>query len=123
MVLLARCISFKRMYNTAAFSKPTIPCKLSINTAFKVNVPHRNLQSGKKSQSTEPVANLASNHSPNMIPSEFNLATLGKTRPKIEVDGMMLNWDMAGTGDHVLLLLPGVLGKLKKIQFQNLNKN
>lgn len=36
--------------------------------------------------------------------------TLGCSRKKIDVNGISLNWEKAGTGDHVILMLPNVLG-------------
>ncbi len=39
-----------------------------------------------------------------------HVKAFGQSKEKIEVDGMMLNWDVAGTGEHVVLLLPGALG-------------
>lgn len=39
-----------------------------------------------------------------------DLRGLGMRREKIEVDGIQLNWDQAGDGDHVVLLLPGIIG-------------
>lgn len=93
MISLARNIlSKQRMYNTTAPSKTTtIPWKFSFSKLMKVSVCYRTLQSSTRSQSTEPVSKLASQLSAKIIENKFNLATLGKTRPKIEVDGMMLN--------------------------------
>lgn len=42
---------------------------------------------------------------------EDDLHRVGLRREKIEVNGMMLNWDQAGSGDHVVLLLPGIIGR------------
>ncbi|XP_021967928.1 valacyclovir hydrolase [Folsomia candida] len=42
-----------------------------------------------------------------------DLRGLGMRREKIEVDGIQLNWDQAGDGDHVVLLLPGIIGCIK----------
>jgi hypothetical protein len=44
------------------------------------------------------------------LDEEEHLARIGMTREKIEVDGMKLNWDKMGKGDHVVLLLPGIIG-------------
>lgn len=69
--------------------------------------PIRNLQNWSKNLSTEAAAKLA--ETPNGD-NEINLETLGCSREKIEVDGMMINWDKAGNGEQVVLLLPGIIG-------------
>lgn len=47
--------------------------------------------------------------------NDFNFKTFGASRHKIEVEGMMLNWDIVGRGEHVVLMLPGTLGKIYNI--------
>lgn len=42
--------------------------------------------------------------------TSFDYEKIGRTRQKINVDGMMLNWDVVGNGEHVILMLPGSLG-------------
>jgi hypothetical protein len=42
---------------------------------------------------------------------DFHLVGLQR-QDKILVDGKLLNWDQAGSGDHVVLLLPGIIGTL-----------
>lgn len=72
----------------------------------------RGLQTWKKSLSTEAAAKLVPTVESE---NEVNLETLGRCREKIEVDGMMINWDKAGTGEQVVLMLPGIIGEFKTI--------
>ncbi len=75
-------------------------------------VPRRNVQTWKKGLSTEAAAKVAPQD--NLVEPEaqvVNLETLGNSREKIEVDGMLINWDKVGSGDHVVLMLPGIIGK------------
>jgi len=58
--------------------------------------------------------------------TDFDLENLGMRREKIEVDGVHLNWDEAGSGDHVVLMLPGIIGCIQNDFapiFHNMNKN
>lgn len=45
------------------------------------------------------------------------LKPFGQRREKIEVNGVRLNWDAVGTGEHVILLLPGAVGKNNLVFF------
>jgi len=47
-----------------------------------------------------------------LMDEEEHLKRIGLIREKIEVDGIHLNWDKMGRGDHVVLLLPGIIGKI-----------
>ncbi len=81
----------------------------SVKYAKQVTI-KRNVQTFTQNLSTVPALKIQEPFVDKISENEFNFETFGTSRPKIEVDGMMLNWDVVGDGEHVILMLPGSLG-------------
>ncbi|CAL8069615.1 unnamed protein product [Orchesella dallaii] len=62
-----------------------------------------NSPAGTRNSSTIPNPDLVDDN-------ELDWTTLGCSKEKIEIDNVLINWERAGNGEHVVLLLPGIIG-------------
>lgn len=102
---VAMPVAFQSRQAACKFERCKLSCGVRTNMITK-----RNLQTRYKNFTAKSDIKVHDLPLPDTNEYHVNLTNLGSSRQKINVDGMMLNWDTAGTGDQVILMLPGILG-------------